>query len=278
VTISFGDILAPLTGMLGMSLPVLGWQDATIGELNKNLFCTIRSTDPISAEFLVGVRGLITSYSDSFGNNYDSRMEDTNIDNRLSTIAASLQSGEAAETAAVLGSLGGNVGGQAGGLISQAGSAAQNFLSQFQGKTMVTQKSTMVIWTGAQPFSCNITLSFQANTSTYLEVDGAYMALARMATPELKESMPKAAKEALDEYQKSKNAGAALKSLLGEIPPNISISILGKHFMGEFKIDNISREVGDGDKMLIDNTGGNITTSVSLTVTSTKVLNRSQIK
>ena len=250
----------------------MGWQSSTIGTLNQNLFVEFRALDT-SAEFLIGVRGRLISYSDSLSNNWDSKMEDSNLDNRLSTVSASLQAGlQSGEIADALGV----VGSATSGTTSDVANKAKSLASEFKGKTLITKASTTQIWTGSPPHQVDLEVEFKAFSNSYLEVDGAIAALYKMATPKLKDSIVKSAKEALDEYQKSGEATTALKSLLGEIPPDISVSFLGKNYGSVYKIDSISRS--SEDKIMIDNTGNNVYQKVSISLSSKQSLNRDDIK
>lgn len=261
MALDFSDIIKTAGSAIGAELPIFGWQASNIGSLHRDLFVEFRALDE-SSDFLIGVRGRILSVSESLTNNWDSRMEDTNLDNRLSSASAGLQAGL-----------------QSGELADATGEVSPELgesLSIFKGKTLITKASTQQIWTGSPPQQIDIEIEFKAISNSYMEVTGAYSALMRMATPMLKDSLVKSAKEALDKYQADKNAVDAAKSLLGEIPPDISVSIQGKHYGTTYKIDSISTQTED--KVMIDNTGNHVYRKVSVSLSSKKILTRDEIK
>lgn len=192
-------------GMGGMS----GWSN--IGEMNHNLFAIIQDTKTGAA-----VRGRIISYSISDQQEWQNKFENMDDSNKIAIL-------------------------QAGVMADDLG---MEKLKKLADKTLITQAQSMQVWTGIPPQSITLELEFRALRNPYSEVEAPIAMLRKMQAPSLKKSLTSEAKKVLAEV-KSGSQKALTSRVLGDVPSEISIQMLGIRFNGLYVIESLD-ESGEG--------------------------------
>ena len=200
------------------------------------------------------VNGLLTSINVGIGSEWDSKMSQDNIDDKVSW-------------SSIL---------QTGGL-GQVVDA--DIIKAFKGRTHFTKDQTRQIWTGTSPVDINIEVAFVAITNPLQEVASAIALLQRMTSPTIKDSLVDSYKDVLNATINGIRDGKApqpseLNNILGFIPSEITISVLDELFDAKYIL--MSVDYSDGD-ILRNKDGVMMAANVSLQFKSTTSLNKADI-
>ena len=229
-------------------LIVLGWQHFNTLGLNNSNFVVISA---VGDEFLP-VRARIVSMNISSQSSWTNKFENSSIDERMGSVASFLQAGEYAEDLAALKAL--------------------------KGKTLVTKASTVQIWGGEQPMSVSLEVEFNAFTDAVIEVEKPIAMLYKMKSPNLKKNakeVTKAAADAVAKAVKNQDPSSLPEDIAGEIPPEISLSILTSRFNGTFVIESIQEAI---ESIQVDNGSNRVYQRVSIELGSKRAITREDIK
>lgn len=237
-----------------MEKEVLGWRSTR--KLNNGFFVTIyplkTSSFPLSEELnKYCVRGLLTDSTEEISTTWETPMQGKGLESMInSTLLANAQSG-----------------------------AIDSLIDKdyLKGKTLVTQKETLSIFTQAQPMAKDLSLVFTAQRNPIMEVEAPYRFLQKLASPQLVESFLSIVKDGIDPLKgKTLENVANDRELIGETPLDVAILIGNKRFLaGSVRITNVS----SSDSNIQLGKGGIITHRVvNLTLDTNRSINRDEIR
>lgn len=165
-------------------------------------------------------------------------------------------------------------------LLTNAQSGAIDSLTDtdyLKGKTLVTRKETLSIFTQAQPIEKDFTLEFVAQKDAMIEVEAPYRFLQKLASPQLVDGFLERLKgglETLNEGSLRKIAND--RELIGETPLNVAIMIGNQRILhGELRVQSVS---SSEDELSLTTAGVVAYREVQITLNSDKAINRDQIK
>ncbi len=232
---------------------VLGWRN--LRGLNKGFFVTIYPL--VTSSFGLNeelekycVRGLLTDNSEDISTTWETPLQGKGLESMInSTLLANAQSGA---------------------IDSLIG---KDYL---KGKTLVTQKETLSIFTQSQPMGKDLSLTFTAQRDPVLEVEAPYRFLQKLASPQLVESFLSTIKDGIDPlHNKTLEQIAEDSELIGETPLDVAIIIGNKRSLtGSVRITNVS----SSDSNVQIGRGGITHRVVNLTLNTNRSPNRDEIK
>jgi len=205
------------------------------------------------------VTGLITSMSVNMGSQWDSKMSQDNIDDKIPW-SAILQTGGLGQVVDL------------------------DIIKAFKGRTHFTKDQTRQIWVGTSPIAIEMELEFVAHENPLQEVSGAVALLQRMSLPTIKESLVDSYQTVINETINSIRSGqtpdlATLNTILGYIPTEITVSVFDDLFDSKYLITDVSysdSEMLRGSQKGED-TKSNLKQSVSVSFISTTSLNKQDV-
>ena len=225
----------------------VGWVDQ--GDLNKELFAEI--TDKCLGYTVVGY---LASLDVSHSASWESKMAQDNIDDKIPWTA-------------IL---------QTGGLGQVLDS---DIVEAFKGRTHFTKSQTRQVWTDTAPLNVSMTLLFIAFKDAKQEVELPTVILEKMISSEIKESLTDSYKNVINETINSIQAGEipsleSIDDILGYIPNELNIYPLDRKYKARWIINDVSYS---DSEVLIDGYGSKVIREVTLGITSTTSLNKSDI-
>jgi len=235
-------------------LRVYGWTD-TRG-YHESAFISFKSVPaeyskdiPVPPDLALSyVRGLILSEDDDTSVSWESALEGTSGDKAYGTKQALLKSG-----------------------ITD-----KFFGVGFAGKTLVNSTESMQVFSSIDAQEKTISILLVAYNNSFVEVEGAFAMLKKMASPELQEGLiAGAVKDFKDESDNSANGGNMLDGYIGYTPLDCIVTIGNKILPRRYVITNVSSE---REAVKNDRKGNPVSRVVNITLKSKKSINRSDIR
>ena len=226
-----------------------GWVNS--GDVANFLFCSI-------TDFCLGVEviGKVVSVSESLTSQWDTKMAQDNLDDKL-PFSHILQSGGL------------------GDIVDS------DIIKAFKGRTHYTKSQTQLVWVGTAPVNISLELEFMAINDTALEVEIPIQMLKKMVVPELKENLIGTYKDAISDTISAISNGTkpdenTLDSIMGYVPNFVSVSIFEHVYDIETNYILTDVSYSDGDMLRYKN-GDRTRQVVSLTFQTEKSVNKTDI-